>query len=70
MSHAKGQITTRELIDLQSHLMLETNLIGQFNHFAREFKDPQLKRMSQDMARSRMDCYQLLSQHMNIGTMQ
>ncbi|MDO7787467.1 hypothetical protein [Desulforamulus aquiferis] len=70
MPHAKGQITTRELIDLQAHLMLETNLVGQFNHFARECTDPQLQRMCQDMARSRMSCYQLLSQHMNIGNMQ
>lgn len=70
MPHAKGSISTRELIDLQSHLMLESNLVGQFNHFAREATDPRLKQMCQDMARSRMDCFQLLSQHTNLGNLQ
>lgn len=70
MPHAKGSATARELLDLQSHLMLESNLVGQFNHFARECTDPQLRQMCESFARSRMDAFQRLAQHTNMGPIQ
>lgn len=70
MPQATGGITVRELIDLQSHLMLENNLVGQFNHFARECTDPQLGRICQDLARSRMQCFQLLAKHTTMNMIQ
>ncbi|AEG60184.1 hypothetical protein [Desulforamulus ruminis] len=70
MPHTTGKITVRELIDLQSHLMLESNLVGQFNHFARECTDPQLSQACQSLARSRSDCFQQLAKHTNMNMMQ
>ncbi|MCL4440221.1 MAG: hypothetical protein M1609_06425 [Firmicutes bacterium] len=70
MPHAKGKITARELLDLQSHLMLESNLVGQFNHFARECTAPQLRQMCESFARSHTDSFQRLAQHTNIGPIQ
>ncbi|WP_041274578.1 spore coat protein [Desulforamulus reducens] len=70
MPHTKGKTTARELLDLESHLMLETNMVGQFNHFAQEASNPQLQQICQNIARSRMDCFQRLVQHTNIGNIQ
>lgn len=70
MPHGTGKITARELIDLQSHLMLENIMVGQFNHFARECTDPQLGMLCQNLARSRNDCLQRLAQHSNITPIQ
>ena len=70
MPHATGRITARDLIDLQSHLMLESNLVGQFNHFARECTDPQLGQLCQNLAHSRMDSLRRLAQHTNIAPIQ
>ncbi|AEF94324.1 hypothetical protein Desca_1469 [Desulfotomaculum nigrificans CO-1-SRB] len=70
MPHTTGKITARELVDLQDHLGLETNLVGQFNHFARECTNPQLSQICQQMARSRMDCFHLLARHTNMGPIQ
>ncbi|GAB6180721.1 hypothetical protein JCM14036_20400 [Desulfotomaculum defluvii] len=70
MTYTMGQKTARELLDLESHLMLETNLVGQFNHFARESTNPQLQHLCQNLSRSRMDCFQKLVQHTNSGSLQ
>lgn len=65
-----GQRTARELLDLEGHLMLETNLVGQFNHFAQECTNPQLQQLCQNISHSRKDCFQKLAQHINTGFMQ
>lgn len=65
-----GQRTARELLDLESYLMLETNLVGQFNHYAQESTNSQLQQLCQNISRSRNDCFQRLAQHINVGFMQ
>ncbi len=70
MTYTNGQKTARELLDLEGHLMLETNLVGQFNHFAQESTNSQLQQLCHNLSRSRMDCFQKLVQHTNTGTIQ
>ncbi|AQS59314.1 hypothetical protein [Desulforamulus ferrireducens] len=70
MPHGTPGITARELIDLQAHLMLESNLVGQLNHFAQECTNPQLSQICQNISQSRMDCMQRLAHYVNIAPMQ
>ncbi|MBM7854465.1 hypothetical protein JOC37_000838 [Desulfohalotomaculum tongense] len=55
--------TIREMVDLEEHLHLEGNNIVNFNHYARECRDQQLKSFCTEMTRRRMHAFQLLANH-------